>query len=241
VSAEVEEKNLNAKEFVELENEKTGDVKISKVAITGGPELPGAKLIIKDSTGKTIEEWISTDKVHEVKGLKEGKYTLTELIAPEGYATATTIEFEIKNKEVSKVEMIDEVTKVLISKKDFTTEQEVPGAKLEIKDKTGKTIHEWTSTDKPYYIEKLPVGKYTLTETVYPEGYQQGMIIDGKLVTTYDFEVKDTGEIQKIEVYNRADKITEVPSTGINDKSVMMGISIIALGGMIIVFRKKLA
>lgn len=212
------------------------------MAVTGGPELPGAKLTIKDSTGKVIDSWVSTDKVHEVKGLSEGKYTLTEELAPEGYVTATTITFEIKDGEVTSVEMVDEVTKVLISKKDFTTEEEVVGARIQIKDVNGKVVHEWVSSSEPHYIEKLPVGKYTLVEVVYPEGYEDGMIVDGILVSEYEFEVQDTGEIQTIDVYNRAKtvtKITDVPSTGINN-SITLGVSVIAIGcGLIIISRKK--
>ena len=220
----------------------SGDVEISKVAVTGGPELPGAKLTIKDSDGNIVDSWVSTDEVHVVKGLSEGKYTLTEEIAPEGYATASTITFEIKDGEVTSVEMIDEVTKVLISKRDFTTEEEVAGAKIQIKDSTGKVVHEWVSSDEPHYIEKLPVGKYTLIETVYPEGYEDGMIIDGILVSEYEFEVQDTGEIQKIDVYNRAKTvttITDVPNTGIN-KSIVFGMSVIVAGcGVIVISRRK--
>ena len=220
----------------------SGDVSISKVAVTGGPELPGAKLTIKDSTGKVIDSWVSTDKVHEVKGLSEGKYTLTEELTPEGYVTATTITFEIKDGEVTSVEMVDEVTKVLISKKDFTTEEEVVGARIQIKDVNGKVVHEWVSSSEPHYIEKLPVGKYTLVEVVYPEGYEDGMIVDGILVSEYEFEVQDTGEIQTIDVYNRAKtvtKITDVPSTGINN-SITLGVSVIVIGcGLIIISRKK--
>ena len=216
-----------------------GDVEISKVAVTGGPELPGAKLIIKDSAGNVIDEWTSTDEIHVVKGLKEGKYTLTELIAPEGYATATTIEFEIKDGEVTSVEMVDEVTKVYISKKDFTTEEEVVGAKLQIKDSNGNIIHEWISGKEPHYIEGLPVGKYTLIETVYPEGYEEGIVVNGILVSEYEFEVQDTGEIQVIDVYNRAKEvITDVPKTGIH-KSMTLGLSVIVIGGALIVISRR--
>ena len=241
IGVSISEKNLGTDLSLDM-SITGGDVEISKVAVTGGPELPGAKLTIKDSDGNVVDSWVSTDEVHVVKGLSEGKYTLTEEIAPEGYATASTITFEIKDGEVTSVQMVDEVTKVLISKRDFTTEEEVVGAKIQIKDSTGKVVHEWVSSDEPHYIEKLPVGKYTLIETVYPEGYEEGMIIDGILVTEYEFEVQDTGEIQKIDVYNRAKTvttITDVPSTGIHN-SMVLGISIIVVGcGVIVISKRK--
>ena len=71
-------------------------VNISKVDITNDKELAGATLTIKDSEGKVVESWVSTEEVHVIKGLKSGKYTLTEEIAPEGYEISdTTISFSI--------------------------------------------------------------------------------------------------------------------------------------------------
>lgn len=50
------------------------------------------------------------------------------------------------------VEMKDDVTKVQISKTDISG-KELPGAKLTILDKDGKTVESWTSEEKPHYIE----------------------------------------------------------------------------------------
>ena len=61
------------------------EVQISKIDATDSKELPGAKLTVKDSNGKVVESWISTKEVHVIKGIKAGKYTLTEEIAPDGY------------------------------------------------------------------------------------------------------------------------------------------------------------
>lgn len=76
----------------------TTRVEISKVDATTGEELPGATLVLKDSNGKVIDEWVSEDTPHKVKvKLSAGKYTLTETIAPEGYELSTeTVEFTVE-------------------------------------------------------------------------------------------------------------------------------------------------
>ncbi len=52
--------------------------------------------------------------------------------------------------------MQDDITKVQISKKDLTTNEELPGAELVIKDKDGTVIDRWISTNEPHYVEKCP-------------------------------------------------------------------------------------
>ena len=95
-------------------------VKISKQDITTKKELPGATLVIKDSTGKIINTWVSTNEPYYITGLKAGKYTLAETIAPKGYELSTeTIEFEVK--EDGKV-----VSVVMYNQKEETPIIEVP-------------------------------------------------------------------------------------------------------------------
>ena len=92
-------------------------------------------------------------------------------------------------------------TKVKISKQDITTAKNLPGAKLEIKDANGKVVASWTSTEEDYYIDALPEGKYTLTETAAPKGYQ----LSSEVV---EFEVK-AGEITSVLMYNAPEKYEE--------------------------------
>lgn len=66
--------------------------------------IQGATLIIKDEKGNTISSWTSEESVHLVPNLKNGKYTLTEEKAPEGYHInndGVTFEIKNKNKEVT--------------------------------------------------------------------------------------------------------------------------------------------
>ena len=69
--------------------------------------------------------------------------------------------------------MIDDTTKVQISKQDITTGEELPGATIQIIDKDGNVVDEWASMNEPHFIEaELIAGeKYTLHETAAPDGY----------------------------------------------------------------------
>ena len=176
-----------------FEDEQTR-VELSKADLTDKKELPGASLKVTDEDGNTVDEWVSKEEAHIIKGLIVGKkYKMTETKPADGYVTAESIEFTVENtKEVQKHQMLDDVTKVEISKKDITDSSEVPGAKLIILDKDGKKVESWTSTDKPHMVEKLPVGEYTLREEQAPDGYL--------IAEDVKFTVKDTGKVQKVKM-----------------------------------------
>lgn len=176
-----------------FEDEQT-TVELSKADLTDKKELPGASLKVTDEDGNTVDEWVSKEEAHIIKGLIVGKkYKMTETKPADGYVTAESIEFTVENtKEVQKHQMLDDVTKVEISKKDITDSSEVPGAKLIILDKDGKKVDSWTSTDKPHMVEKLPVGEYTLREEQAPDGYL--------IAEDVKFTVKDTGKVQKVKM-----------------------------------------
>ena len=177
-------------EFV-FEDEPT-TVELSKTDLTTGEELPGARLQLTDENGAVVEEWTSTKEPHIIKELVVGKsYTLTETKPADGYATAESITFTVENTvEIQKQIMEDDVTKVEISKTDITGDTEIEGAKLTITDENGNIVETWTSGKEPHYIEKLPIGKYTLKEEQAPNGY-----VVAEEIT---FEVADTAEIQKV-------------------------------------------
>lgn len=71
--------------------------KISKQDITSKKELPGAEIVITDIYGNEIEKWTSTEVPHEIKGLADGEYILTEITAPKGYKKAESIRFTIED------------------------------------------------------------------------------------------------------------------------------------------------
>lgn len=201
-----------------FENEAT-TVELIKSDLTTGDELPGAHLKVTDEDGNVVDEWVSTEVAHVIKELVVGKtYTMTETKPADGYVTAESIEFTIENTaEIQKHEMKDDVTKVQISKMDITGDQEIPGAKLTILDENDQVVESWTSTEEPHYVEKLPIGRYTLREEQAPKGFI--------LTADASFEVKDTGEIQTVVmkddtakgkvILNKTDKETGEPLKGV--------------------------
>lgn len=179
-------------EFI-FEDEPT-DVEVSKQDLTTGKELKGALLRVIDENGNLIDEWISKKKPHRIEGLVVGEtYDLIETKPADGYTTAESVSFTVGDTaEKQTIVMKDDVTKVKISKKDITGSKEIPGAKLTILDRDGNELESWTSGKKPHYIEKLPIGTYTIREEQAPKGYV--------IAEEVPFEVLDTGEIQMVEM-----------------------------------------
>ena len=170
-------------------------VKISKTDITTHEEIPGTTLRVLDTDGKIMDEWVSADTPHYIEAvLIAGKtYTLEETLVPNGsgYVPATSIQFMVEDGgKVQHVFMHDDYTKVQISKTDIATGKEISGAKLKITDTDGKTIAEWVTDGTPHYMERIPMGTYTLTETMAPT--EQGYI----RAESITFEVGPTGDIQ---------------------------------------------
>lgn len=226
-----ESKSVN--DSVSLSITKITKVEISKKDITTGEELPGAKLTVKDEKGNVIDSWISTDEPHMIEGLKPGVYTLIEEASPEGYKLSSEeISFTVNSDGTvdKKVVMYNTPVKsIVISKKDITTGEELPGAKLELRNENGDLVEAWVSTDEPHMIEGLEEGIYTLTEILAPEGYE----LSTESVT---FTVNSDGSVDgDIIMYNKPETI-DVPNTS-SFKTIttsLIGIIIIGLGSVII-------
>ena len=219
----------------------TGTVKISKLDIANDKELKGAHLVVKDSKGKIIDEWISDGSVHIITNLALGTYTLTETLAPEGYVlNEETVKFTITEDKLETTAVmynsLKEVTKVKISKQDITNGQELPGAHLVIKDSKGNVVEEWISGTEPHMIEGLNAGeKYTLTETIAPDGY----VLNEE---TIEFTVNEDGSVSTVIMYNApSEVITEVPATSSfkNSAYSLMGLLGIGFGSLVIYKKTK--
>lgn len=223
------------KEVEELDNTV---IKISKQDITNkGKELPGATLVIKDSKGKVVEEWVSGNKPKTFSKLSTGKYTLTEKIAPEGFELSEeTITFRVREDgEIETVVMYNapkkiEESVIKISKQDITTKKELEGATLVIKDSSGKEIYKWVSEKEPYIIKGLEEGTYTLTEIKAPKGY----VLSEETITF----VVENEKVNNVVMFNTPEvvEIVGVPDTGAFASSIpyIIGGLIIMIGSVLI-------
>ena len=199
-----EQKDNTTKEYIEtreIENETTL-VEISKKAVTGDDELEGAKLTLFDKDGNIVDSWISGKQTHTIEGLKVGEeFTLREDLSPFGFVKASDITFTIENtSKVQKITMIDKV--VTMSKVDIAGE-ELEGAKMQVIDKDGNIIDEWTSSKEPYKINNLIENEtYILHEEVSINGYVKA--------TDIEFTVSDEKKNEHIEMI---DKIVLISKT----------------------------
>lgn len=186
-------------------------------------ELVGAKMQLENSDGKVVEKWTSDGTNHVVTELPAGDYTLKEIAAPDGYVIATDIRFTVdvygkitvENVDATAVSengnplivMVDDTTKVKISKRDITTDKELAGATLQIIDEDGNVTTEWVSTDEAHFIEgKLIAGKeYTLRETIAPDGYE--------IASEIKFTVNTDGSVTEVVMYDEHTPDLEIPPT----------------------------
>ncbi len=197
-------------------------IEISKQDIYGN-ELVGAKMQLENADGEKVDKWTSDGTNHIVSKLGAGEYVLKEIAAPDGYIIATDIKFNVDvygNVTVENVDstavsdngyplivMVDDTTKVRISKRDITTGEELPGATLQIIDEDGNVVEEWVSTDEAHFIEgKLIAGKeYTLRETIAPDGYE--------IANEIRFTVNEDGSVTEVVMYDEHTPDLETPPT----------------------------
>uniref|UniRef100_UPI0013DBE9D5 SpaA isopeptide-forming pilin-related protein n=1 Tax=Ruminococcus flavefaciens TaxID=1265 RepID=UPI0013DBE9D5 len=232
-------------------------IKLNKTDLGGTPipETAGKveyQLTAKDSTLEGVkinggDALKSTDKSAKITGnistlehLKDGKYTLTETVAPDGYTVVSTFDFTVKNGVVTDVTAVttgnvtksedgktitvaDDVSKITIDKKALGAE-EIPESAgkatfvLTAEDE-GKTLEGVTVGDKTLTADDksttftgnstkftgLKDGKYSLEETVAPDGYvtvtkftfdiENGVVKNVSTVTDGNAYVDDKGNL----------------------------------------------
>lgn len=172
-----------------------------------GKMLSGNRLAIIDQDGKTVDEWITDDKPHDITKLIVGQeYTLRELEAAAGYTKAADVAFTVRDtNEIQTVNMNNKQTVMHFSKVDETGEKELPGAKLQIADEDGNIVDQWTSAEEQHTITGLIEGqKYVMIELSAPYGYEIAEQIeftagDGQTVIMKDKLIRVSVVVNKVD------------------------------------------
>lgn len=180
----------------EFENKlKRGTVKGLKLDENNEPlENAVFGLFKPDCTEFTEENALMTAKSND-KGcfyfadIPFGEFAVREIKAPTGYILSDKVYQVNITEDGQTVEITAENKPITVefSKRD-TEGNELKGAKLQIVDEKGNVIEEWTSDGTNHIVKKLKAGKYVLTETAAPDGYE--------IATDISFEVFEDGTVK---------------------------------------------
>ena len=171
-----------------------------------------------------------------------GEFAVREIKAPTGYILSDKQYSVIVSKDEDIIEITAENKPITVefSKRD-TEGNELKGAKLQIVDEKGNVIEEWVSDGTNHIVKKLKAGKYVLTETAAPDGYE--------IATDISFEVFEDGTVKAgntetvavskdgnplIVMVDEAEEKQITPQTGDN-RSKLPGIILIGTGLSILV------
>ena len=211
--------------YVDIEDDSSTYYRISKNADRDDYRL----LMQANGETKYYNIDINGDETtHMIRGTAEDQeYVITELKSPDGYATAEPVSFKTNKEQNLTVEMTDEITKLEFYKKDITSQEELEGATLQIKDKNGNIVDEWVSEKTPHKITGLTVGQtYTMIEVIAPANY--------KIAQNKEFTVSDTGKVQKITMYDElmpvAKKVKTADDMYIGMYMMLGGLSALSIG-----------
>ena len=188
------------------------------------------KLIAKENIIDMADGSIIYEKGKEVKRFnldKDGNYTLSNLPLGKYQLQETkTLDALVLNETIydvvftqkdlitkvyeEKKEISNDTTVFEFSKTDITGDKELEGAKLQVIDKEGNIIDEWTSGNKTHKIEGLKVGEtYILREQIAPEDYVKA--------TDIEFKVENTNKVQKVTMI---DKIVDMSKVDIGGNEI---------------------
>lgn len=213
VTEQVDFENTRQKidlKVVKLDSETEAPLKGAEFGLYAKEDIYGYKEAIPMSTkdeplvktGTLIEKAISDENGNVVfkTDLPLSLFEIRELKAPIGYTSNHKIyevdaSYQDQDIETIKVayQILNDMTKVEISKQDITTGKELVGAHMVVKEKDGTIFESWISDNEPHIIKGLEPNKtYELIETSSPYGFA--------IAQSIEFTVQDTNEIQKVEM-----------------------------------------
>ena len=235
---------LEDKEVIKLEvsnKVKEGEVDFSKTDVTTGELIEGATIHIKglDEQNSHIDfEFVSTKEETRFK-LPVGKYEFSETVAPEGYVINEEVGyFEILENEVIKAELKNKRIegRLEFEKTDVSTGEVIEGAHIKIECIEGFNkgqVIEFVSSAEGNKFE-LEYGKYVISETMPPNGYELTTEIS-------EFEITEDGQVVKAQLKNKRIAVPVLPQTGGTDTVIIISLALVVTLAGAMMFRKKKA
>ena len=160
---------------VTFANEEMAQLEITKVDADTGETLAGATIRVALDDGSDYwDVYTNASGKATLTNMKSGTYTITEIVAPEGYLlNEESVTIKLEAGKTATVTLKDKAKPgIVIKKYDEDTGFPLENAEFSVAKKGGSIVYEgMTDKEGKIKVEDLEEGWYTITEIAPPKGY----------------------------------------------------------------------
>lgn len=160
---------------VTFANEEMAQLEITKVDADTGETLAGATIrVALDDGSDSWDVYTNASGKATLTNMKSGTYTITEIVAPEGYLlNEEPMTIKLEPGKTATVTLKDKAKPgIVIKKYDEDTGFPLENAEFSVAKKGGSIVYEgMTDKEGKIKVEGLEEGWYTITEIAPPKGY----------------------------------------------------------------------